>query len=152
MKALRALTLVSVLALLVLGAGCGGDDNNDNASTTDTTSTQTTTKSTTTTGGGAAGTKAVTVAMDEYSFKPDAISVSKGGTITAENKGNLAHNLTIEQGPDPKKATKKLEGTSTFLGGKSEKLKVDLAPGKYAMACTVPGHRELGMAGTVTVK
>jgi plastocyanin len=148
MKALRALTLVSVLALLALGAGCGGSDNNDNASTTDTTTTQTTA----TTGGGAAGTKAATVAMDEYSFTPDAVSVSKGGTITADNKGKLAHNLTIEQGPDPKTATKKLAGTSTFLGGKSEKLKVNLSPGKYSMVCTVPGHRELGMAGTVTVK
>ncbi len=148
MKALRALTLMSVVALLALGAGCGGGNDNNNASTTDTTTTATTK----TTGGGAAGAKAATVAMDEYSFKPDAVSISKGGTITAENKGNLAHNLTIEQGPDPKKSTKKLVGTSTFLGGKSEDVKVDLAPGKYSMVCTVPGHRELGMAGTVTVK
>jgi plastocyanin len=149
MKALRALMLVSVVALLALGAGCGGDDNKDNATTT---ATNTTPTKTTATGGGAAGTKAVTVAMDEYSFTPDSVTVSKGGTITADNKGKISHNLTIEQGPDPKKATKKLEGTSTFLPGKTEKVKVDLSPGKYSMVCTVPGHRELGMAGTVTVK
>lgn len=148
MKALRALTLVSVLALLAFGAGCGGDDNKDNASTTETNTTETTA----TTGNGAAGAKAVTVTMDEYSFTPDSVSIAKGGTITAANKGNLAHDLTIEKGPDPKKETEKLAGTSTFLGGKSEKLKVDLSPGKYAMACRVPGHRELGMTGTVTVK
>lgn len=148
MKAVRVLTLVSVVALLVFGAGCGGDDNNDNASTTDTNTTETTA----TTGDGAAGAKAVTVAMDEYSFDPDSVSIAKGGTITAENKGSIAHDLTIEKGPDPKTETEKLAGTSTFLPDKSEKLKVDLSPGEYAMACRVPGHREQGMTGTVTVK
>jgi plastocyanin len=147
MKALRALALVSILALLALGAGCGGDDNDDNASTTETTATQPA-QTTPAAGGG----KAVTVSMDEYSFDPDSPTIDKGGTITVENKGKISHNLTIEQGSNPEKASKKLEGTSTFLPGKDEKLKVDLAPGKYAMVCTVPGHRELGMTGTVTVK
>ena len=151
MKAVRALALVSILALLALGAGCGGDDNEDNASTTETNATQTTQTKTQTTAGGGGG-KAVTVAMDEYSFDPDSPTIDKGGTITVENEGKISHNLTIEQGSDPEKATKKLQGTSTFLPGKNEKLKVDLAPGRYAMVCTVPGHRELGMAGTVTVK
>ena len=43
-------------------------------------------------------------------------------------------------------------GTSSFLPGRSKHLKVDLAPGRYVMACTVPGHRELGMVGFITVK
>ena len=154
MRAVRALALVSVVALIALGAGCGGDDDNDNnASTTETNTTQTTTTETNAAGGGASGGgKTVTVAMDEYSFDPSDVSISKGGTLVAENKGKISHNLTIEKGPDPKQQTQRLEATSTFLPGKDEELKVELSPGKYAMVCTVPGHRELGMTGTITVK
>jgi plastocyanin len=90
--------------------------------------------------------------MDEYSFDPEDATVKRGASITVENDGQIAHNLTIEEGPDPKKESKKLAGTSTFLGGKSEKLEVDVQPGKHAMVCTVAGHRELGMIGTITVE
>jgi uncharacterized cupredoxin-like copper-binding protein len=31
-------------------------------------------------------------------------------------------------------------------------LALDLPPGRYAMVCTVPGHRELGMTGTLEVR
>jgi uncharacterized cupredoxin-like copper-binding protein len=145
MKPVRTASILFVALLLSIGAGCGGGDDN-NASTTSTTST-----SATTTGGSETG-GAKTVDLSEYSIDPSSLNVTKGTKLTVKNDGNIAHNLTIEQGSDPKKASKKLEGTSTFLGGKSEDLTVDLKPGKYAMACTVPGHRELGMVGTITVK
>jgi uncharacterized cupredoxin-like copper-binding protein len=145
MKAFRLMAVGSVALLATLGVGCGGG--NDNKTTASTTTSQTTTQPAKQAAGGT-----VTVSMSEFSFTPDKVTVSKGGTIVAKNDGAVAHNLTIEQGPDPKKKTKKLAGTSTFLPGKSEKLKVDLAPGKYAMACTVDAHREAGMVGTVTVK
>jgi plastocyanin len=35
--------------------------------------------------------------------------------------------------------------------GKSDELKVDLKPGKYTIYCDLPGHREAGMEGTITV-
>jgi plastocyanin len=145
MKATRLLS-VAVIALVLAIAGCGGDDNdNESATTTETTtsSTQGTTGQKTTPAGGATTS---TVKMDEYQFQPSSATVSRGGTITVENKGKIAHNLTILKGQD------KVAGTSTFLGGKTEKLKVDVKPGKYTMECTVPGHADLGMKGTVTVK
>lgn len=143
------LSLALVLALLVFAAGCGGGDDNDNASETSTTSTTSTQTSTTP----AAGAKtSSSVKLDEYSFDPSDVTVKRGSTLAVQNDGAIAHNLTVEQGPDPKEKTKKLIGTSTFLPGKDEKLKVDLKPGKYAMVCTVAGHRELGMVGTFTVK
>ena len=146
MRTMRIIGILLAALALTIGAGCGGDDNSSssNTTTTDTTST--------TTGGGAQAGKATTVDLDEYSIDPSSPTVSKGDTLTVKNVGNIAHNLTIEQGPDPKKQTKKLEATSTFLGGKSEDLTVDLKPGTYALACTVPGHRQLGMTGTITVK
>jgi plastocyanin len=139
MKVLRILTVAVVVLVVAVGAGCGGDDEGNGGEPATTTEQ-------------AGGGEATTVDMDEYSFSPEDVNVERGATITVENKGGIAHNLTVEQGPDPKKKTKRLAGTSAFLGGKSEKLEVDLRPGKYAMVCTVPGHRELGMVGTFTVK
>lgn len=41
----------------------------------------------------------------------------------------------------------KLEANS----GKSDELKADLKPGKYEFYCDLPGHREAGMDGILTV-
>jgi plastocyanin len=128
-------------------AACGGDDNKDTANTQTTQTTQTTPA-----GGGGAAAKSVTVRMVEFAFEPSDVTIKRGGTLNVENAGKISHNLTIEQGPDGKTETKKLAGTSTFLPPKSEKLTADVAPGKHAMACTVPGHREQGMVGTITVE
>jgi plastocyanin len=135
----RILAIALVALVAALGSGCGGGGGgNNNAATTNTTTTQPAQPS----GGGA--TK--TVSMKEYQFTPSDVTAKQGSTITVENKGNIAHNLTVEQG------SKKVAATPTFLGGKSEKLKVSLKPGKYTMLCTVPGHEQLGMKGTFTVK
>jgi plastocyanin len=139
MKVSGILALALVAFLVTLGAGCGGDDGGG-----DTTPTQATEP--------AGGAETTTVKMDEYSFDPEDASVKRGDTIEVTSDGAIAHNLTIEQGPDPKEKTKKLAGTSTFLPDKSERLEVDVEPGKYAMVCTVSGHRELGMTGTITVR
>ena len=37
-------------------------------------------------------------------------------------------------------------------GGGVSKVTVDLKPGEYAFYCSVPGHREGGMEGKLTVK
>jgi plastocyanin len=93
-----------------------------------------------------------TVVMSDYEFHPRDVHVRRGQTLTVVNEGGIAHNLAIERGPNPRHETDKLAGTSSFLKGDSEKLTVNLAPGRYAMVCTVPGHRELGMVGTFTVR
>lgn len=143
----RILALLSVSLAMVLAAGCGGDDGSSDTSATTTETTGTTTES-----AGSAGGGITTVALDEFSFDPKDLTVARGDTIEVKNDGAVAHNLTIEKGPDPNEKSQKLAGTSTFLGGKSEKLDVKLAPGKYAMVCTVSGHRDAGMVGTITVK
>lgn len=93
-----------------------------------------------------------TVKMTEYEYQPNRLTVRRGTRIAVENDGQIAHNLTVEQGPNPRRQSKELAGTSTFLPGRSEALKLDLEPGTYVIACTVPGHRELGMVGSLTVK
>ena len=37
-------------------------------------------------------------------------------------------------------------------GGKTSKITANLKPGSYTFYCTVPGHEQAGMKGTLTVK
>lgn len=93
-----------------------------------------------------------TVVMTDYEYHPRDLRVRRGQTVTVVNEGGIAHNLTIERGPNPRQETGRLAGTDSFLKGDSEQLRVDLTPGRYVMVCTVPGHRELGMVGTLAVR
>jgi plastocyanin len=93
-----------------------------------------------------------TVVMTDYAYHPRDVRVRRGQTLTVVNEGGIAHNLTIERGPNPRDETERLAGTDSFLKGDSTHLRVDLTPGRYVMVCTVPGHRELGMVGTLAVR
>jgi plastocyanin len=66
-------------------------------------------------------------------------------TITMANAAPLGHNLTIAQG------TTVLGATPTFTGG-TRTLTLNLKPGRYVFYCSVPGHRQAGMEGTLTVQ
>ncbi|HEY7891641.1 MAG TPA: plastocyanin/azurin family copper-binding protein [Solirubrobacteraceae bacterium] len=65
-------------------------------------------------------------------------------TVTLTNAAPLAHNVTIAQGG------KVLGATPTFQGG-SRKLTLRLKPGTYTFYCSIPGHRQAGMEGTLKV-
>jgi plastocyanin len=65
-------------------------------------------------------------------------------TIAMANMSPVEHNVTIALG------SKVLGATPTFVGG-TKALKLQLKPGKYTFYCSVPGHRQAGMEGTLTV-
>ncbi len=65
-------------------------------------------------------------------------------TITMTNMSPLEHNVTVAEG------TKVLGATPTFKGA-SMTLTLKLKPGKYTFYCSVPGHRQAGMEGTLSV-
>lgn len=65
-------------------------------------------------------------------------------TITMANMSPLEHNVTIAEG------SKVLGATPTFVGG-TRSLTLKLKPGKYTFYCSVPGHRQAGMEGTLSV-
>jgi plastocyanin len=65
-------------------------------------------------------------------------------TITMTNMSPLEHNVTIAQGSTI------LGSTPSFKGG-SKALTLKLKPGTYTFYCSVPGHRQAGMEGTLSV-
>jgi plastocyanin len=65
-------------------------------------------------------------------------------TITMANMSPVEHNVTIARGSTV------LGATPTFQGG-SRSLTLKLKPGTYTFYCSVPGHRQAGMEGTLTV-
>jgi plastocyanin len=135
------IAIVLLLASLALvAAGCGGDDDDDTTSATTTTETG----ATGATGeGGDTGGATTEISMTEYSFDPSDPTVASGDSLDVVNDGEIVHNLTVE---DTDLATSDLDG------GASEDLTVDLDPGDYEFICTIAGHAEQGMTGTLTVE
>ena len=66
-------------------------------------------------------------------------------TIDFTNRSPVAHNLTIANA-----GGKVLGATATFNGG-TKALTLDLPAGTYTFYCSVPGHEQAGMKGTLTV-
>ena len=72
---------------------------------------------------------------------------SKPGKVTIDfnNPAALEHDVAIEQDG------KEIAASETITEGKTS-VSADLAPGTYTFLCTVPGHAEAGMEGTLVVK
>jgi uncharacterized cupredoxin-like copper-binding protein len=65
--------------------------------------------------------------------------------IKSPNESSTDHDIALEgNGVDERGEVVKNGGVSEFS--------VDLKPGEYTFYCSVPGHREGGMEGTLTVK
>ena len=67
-------------------------------------------------------------------------------TIDFTNSSPVAHDVTIESS-----SGQKLGATPVFEGG-TKTLSLELKPGTYKFFCSVPGHRQAGMEGTLTVQ
>lgn len=67
--------------------------------------------------------------------------------IAFQNKSSVAHDVTVTgDGNEKLGATKQISGSSTTLDLKAVKA------GKYTFFCSVPGHEQAGMKGTLTVR
>jgi plastocyanin len=73
---------------------------------------------------------------------------SKPGKVTIDftNPAMLEHDVAIE-GENGKQIA-----VSKLIGKGKTSVSANLAPGAYTFFCTVPGHREAGMEGTLTVR
>jgi uncharacterized cupredoxin-like copper-binding protein len=65
--------------------------------------------------------------------------------IDSKNAAAIPHDIALEGNGVSEKGP-------TVQGGAVSKINVTLKPGKYTFYCTVAGHREGGMEGTLTVK
>lgn len=82
----------------------------------------------------------------EFAFSPNGIQVKAGVPvrITFANKGRMPHNLAI---PDLGVTTR------TIGSGQQDVIQFTAgAPGEFEIVCTVPGHKENGMVGSLIVE
>ena len=67
-------------------------------------------------------------------------------TIAFDNPQALTHDVAIEDSKGEE------VGATELIASGSDSTTVSLKPGTYTFYCSVPGHREAGMEGTLTVK
>jgi uncharacterized cupredoxin-like copper-binding protein len=88
------------------------------------------------------GATALSVTAKEFVFDPSTLSVPADEEVTIEvvNAGTVEHDFTLDEAglKIPTPATETASGSFT------------VAAGTYTFYCSVPGHREAGMEGTLT--
>ena len=97
-------------------------------------------------GGSAAETLKLAADPTQIAFDTTSLSSMPGEvTIDFRNPATVEHNVAIEEDGSL------LAESDTITQGETT-VTVDLSAGTYTFVCTVPGHEEAGMKGTLTVK
>jgi plastocyanin len=139
-KLLMVLIALLSVGLVAFAAGCGDDDDDSDSAAT-------TSEETTADNGG----EPSQIVMTEYEFEPNAFTVPTGNTLTLSNDGQVPHNMAIVEG-EPTGGGAEIAASDDIAPGKSGGLTIDAEPGEYGFLCTIPGHAEDGMVGTVTIE
>jgi len=80
-------------------------------------------------------------------FEPETLEADAGEvTIDYTNPSEVPHNVAIEDGSET------IAQGETVTGGESGPATAELDPGEFVYYCSIPGHREAGMEGTLTVR
>jgi plastocyanin len=102
--------------------------------------------------GGSAGSASaldIEAASSGLAYASDtATAKAKAGKVTLDftNPQPLTHDVAIED------SSGKTVGKTELIAEGSDSTTVNLKPGEYTYYCSVPGHREAGMEGTLTVE
>ena len=151
MSKLSLLAAAAVLTLAV--AACGGSSSNSSSSSSPaggSTGSQSSSSSSSSAPAAGGGGGAQAIAADpsgQLKFDKKTLT-GKAGKVSFNftNMAPVGHNFTIQKGT----SGAVVGATPTFQGG-AKTLTVTLKPGKYTFFCSVPGHRQGGMVGTLTV-
>lgn len=83
----------------------------------------------------------------QLAFEEKSVTAKAGNvTINFTNSSPVPHDVKIESS-----GGEEIGGTEIVSEG-TESAEVELKPGTYTFFCSVPGHRQAGMEGTLTVK
>jgi plastocyanin len=142
-----AVAFALVLASFALVA-CGSSSDDSASTTAETTESQAETGAGAAEGGTAGSAAALDIEAGEGLAYTSDTATAKAGKVTLDftNPQPLTHDVAIEDSGG------KTVGKTELVSESSSSAVVDLKPGTYTFYCTVPGHREAGMEGTLTVK
>jgi plastocyanin len=123
----RSIPTAFLAAAALVLAACGGGDGG-NGDTAD---------------NGGAGGDGITIVATEYEFDPSDVSIPADTAVevTLENQGIIEHDWTVDE----------LDVEIYTDAGDTNTVTVTAAAGTYDVYCSIPGHRELGMEGSLTV-
>ena len=107
----------------------------------------------------------VTVVLDEWSVTPSVAEVLEGKVaFEVRNDGTMAHEVLVIKNDMPPEMLPVANGTIALAqvnvvrslemvaAGSTAELSFDATPGKYVLACNVPGHYQQGMAASFLVE
>ena len=151
----KSIALIAATGVLALGvAACGGSSGPSTAAASSSTSAAAATNTASGSPSPSSNASADASKLSISAVKSGALMFStttlkaKAGTvaITFVNHSPEGHNLTVVHGT----SGPTVGATPTFDGG-SKTLTLHLTAGTYTYYCSVPGHRQAGMQGTLTV-
>ncbi|MGZ8621210.1 MAG: plastocyanin/azurin family copper-binding protein [Solirubrobacterales bacterium] len=138
----KAIALLALAATPVFLVACGGGDD-----TTDTGAAGGSSGGTTVTAPKGAPVKLTANADNQLAYDQKTLT-AKAGTVSIDfdNPAAIQHDVAVEDSGG------KVLGTSDLVTQGKVNLTIDdVKAGSYTFFCTVPGHREAGMEGTLTV-
>jgi plastocyanin len=95
---------------------------------------------------GPGGTLNLIASKTQLAFNTTKLSSKPGKvTLNLDNPAPIPHDIGVKKGSQ-------LLAVSPQIAASKTSITVDLAPGTYEFLCTVPGHAQAGMQGTLTVK
>ena len=92
----------------------------------------------------ASAAKPVVITAHDIYFDPKEVTIPANTDVTVDlpNEGAALHDFSID----------KLGISVSLPPGETQKVVINAPPGTYEFYCNVPGHKEAGMVGTLTVK
>ena len=143
MKRMSILLVAIALALFGLAACGDDDDDSDTTAAEETTATEPAAG-----GGGAGGTIDISAAADgSLAFDQKSVEATAGtNTLNFDNPASLSNDVEVDSDSGEE------AGKTDLISQSTTSTTIELKPGNYVFYCTVPGHREGGMEGTITVK